>query len=304
MKRGELMKRAKLLHCDVVYVMKSGRSEHKPVFDIGMTCDGPPVSVHGIFDYDPHGAAFAVLSIEQLKALIQPEMFKALSPEQLDRSWVPHIVAKPSLSEAAVSRVQAIDFRRKFNISRTALVFCRHGGDSTFDIPYAREAVCELVQEYGPAQLHFIFLGTKQWGACSSTNHPQVHFIPATYSIVKKEAYFRSCDVMYHARKGGEMFSVAIAEASVRNIPVITEDVPPQQPVTLAGKSFLYKSKSDLLSICRNLLEKGVPPGNYNGYEEFSPQNVMARFSRVFIEEPLQRRRQGKRGPRECVDDA
>ena len=297
--RGELMKHARALGCDIVYVMKAGLSHHKPAFETAMTCDGPPVSVHGIFSYEPHGAAFAVLSLEQLKTL-KPREFPTMSPEQLDRSWVPHIVVKPTLSDEALSEMQSHDYRSKFNISSTALVFCRHGGDSTFDIPYARDAVCELVQAYDPSRVHFVFLGTKRWGGCSAGDHPQVHFIHATYSVLKKEAYFRSCDVMYHARRGGEMFSVAIAEASVRNIPVVTEDVPPHQPVTLAGKSFLYKSKSELLQICKKFIENGVPPGDYNGYGECSPEKVMARFSKVFIEQPLQKRQLGKPGPHEC----
>ena len=47
--------------------------------------------------------------------------------------------------------------------------------------------------------------------------HTHIH----TYS--EKEAFYRTCDAMLHARRDGETFGLAVAEFSVRNKPVITK---------------------------------------------------------------------------------
>jgi hypothetical protein len=132
-----------------------------------------------------------------------------------------------------------------------------------------------------------------------------MHFIPETTSIVVKEAYFKACDVMIHGRKDGEMFSMAIAEASIHNIPVMTTLIPgtPLQPVVLQNKAFLYSNRESLLKQFKHFITQGVPKDrNFNAYEEYSPKNVMERFSRIFIEGPLHHKTYLDPKKLECYD--
>jgi hypothetical protein len=210
-----------------------------------------------------------------------------MSRQELDNHWVPHIVALPNLSKHDRKQVAALDYRQEFGISPNVTVFCRHGGSGTFDIPWVQDAVCEVAKEHGE-NVHFIFLGTTPWGDC--TQRFNIHFIPETPSTIVKEAYFRACNVMIHGRSDGEMFSMAIAESSVHNLPIITTLIrgTPLQPVVLKGKAFVYQNQDSLINHLMTFIARGVPKNvNYNAYEEYSPKAVMERFSRIFIEGPL-----------------
>lgn len=155
---GGMVQKAVDLKCDVLYIMKSGDLLSGPAFHKQFACEGPPLSVHAIFNYHRHGSAYAMLSIAQIRA-INPRIVTSLSAQQLDESWVPHIVQIPTLSAIEQEEVQKLDFRKKYKISSNATVFCRHGGDDTFNIPYAHEAVCQVANQR--PQTHFLFLGTK-----------------------------------------------------------------------------------------------------------------------------------------------
>lgn len=108
---------------------------------------------------------------------------------------------------------------------------------------------------------------------------------------------------MVHARLEGEMFSMALAEASIRNIPIITSEVrkTPRQPVVIEKKAFMHYDRESLKAHLLKFADEGVPPGDYNAYRSFSPENVMARFNKVFIEGPMYRRGNGTRVKYECL---
>ncbi len=277
---------ARKLNCDVIYMMKAGGIHSAPSFLTHFSCYGPPVGVHGIFFWEQHGAAFALLSDEQIKT-VSLSTYESLPKEQLDKHWVPHIVSLPTLNETEVDLVEKLDYRKHYDIADNVTVFCRHGGSGTFDIAWVQDTVCQIAKQHHH-NVHFIFLGTRPWAACTQRNN--IHFVPETSSVIVKEAYFKACNAMLHGRSDGEMFSMAIAESSVHNLPVITKliDGTPKQPVVLKNKAFIYEDKSSLIAILDDFILNGVPKnGSFNAYEEYGPHAVMERFSRIFIEGPL-----------------
>ena len=286
---------ARQQQCDIIYLMKSGEARTPPSYERQFSCYGPPISVHGIFSWEEHGAAYALLSDEQIKT-VSPTTYQTLqSTDDLDNHWVPHIVALPTLNKTEQQEVKKLNFRKKLKIpSKDVTVFCRHGGSGTFDIGYVQDAVCKIVKQF-PSNTYFVFLGTTRWSNhqnCTANYPNNIHFLPETASTLIKEAYFQACDVMIHGRSDGEMFSMAIAEASIHNLPVITTVKPgtPRQPVVLQNKAFLFNDQSSLMKQLTHFIQNGVNKDkDYNAYHEYSPKAVMKRFSRIFIERPLQK---------------
>lgn len=207
------MDTVKQLHCDMVYICKAGFRQSKLAFN-QFTCGGPPTLVHAVFDNGQrHGTVFAMIYEGLVDKQIRPGFTNL---------HVPYMITTPDPNFVKQSKDE-LKLREKYNISKEALVICRHGGSLTFQVKFVLEAICILSRKYvNTNQLHFLFLGTKKWNDCTTDNKiTNIHFMESTSSDIVKEAYFSECDVMLHARSDGETFGVAIAEASVRNIPVL-----------------------------------------------------------------------------------
>ena len=284
------MRVAKLTGCNVLYIMKSGDKNSSPRFS-DFACDGPPTAVHGIFNWAPHGTAFAVLTEEQIKGGNGNE-------------WVPHIIEKPERSIVDYAK-RKFDYRKLYGISKSTIVICRHGSADTFNVKFVHDAICETMQEFSTDQLRYIFLGTKKFGKCNQPNISNgIIFLGKTSSVVKKEAFFSACDVMVHARSEGEMFSVALGEMSIRNIPILYKLISgaPKQPLYTNNKAILYHNKSDLKLLISNIVINGIDKKkDYNAYQIYSPSFVMDRFRKQFIEKAIQTRKTEIRSPNECV---
>jgi len=97
------------------------------------------------------------------------------------------------------------------------VIFGRHGGYETFDIPFVFETIVKMLNEH--KDIGFLFLNTKLYGL---ENHPRVYTIPGTYDMHRKVGFIDACDAMIHARTDGETFGLAVAEFSARNKPVLT----------------------------------------------------------------------------------
>src|SRR5690606_2780639 len=106
-------------------------------------------------------------------------------------------------------------------IPKDAIVFGRHGGDTTFDIPFAKQVVKKLARER--SDVYFVFLGTKSFVFRHLFRpYKNVIFLPTTTEEIYKSKFINTCDAYLHARKQGESFGIATGEFSVKNKPVIT----------------------------------------------------------------------------------
>jgi hypothetical protein len=171
----------------------------------------------------------------------------------------------------------AHSYREHFHIPADALVVCRHGGGDSFNIKYAQKAILDLLDRYDHTRLHFVFLNTESFKhqfakLAQNTTKPdfymhagkkQLHFIPGTTDARIKENYFKTCDVMLHARDIGETFGLAVAEFSVRNKPVITQQAAKRYSdfhlTTLKEKAYLYGNQRDVVEKVAHFVEEGVP---------------------------------------------
>lgn len=282
--------------CDMIYAQKYGTKEWEPIFPQSFN-ETIPVAFHAVFIWGEHGNAYAAIS----------EDVAGFDP---NKAVVPYMVTRPSAEVLLKTR----SWREELTIPAGAFVLCRHGGDTTFNIPYAVDAVVEIIRKYEADKLQFVFLGTpsllhRLHAHIAGGHHvhttdtynythvmhskikAQVHFLKATTAEEEKERYFKTCDAMLHARQDGETFGLAVAEFSVRNKPVITQAFVGDKAYKtmhieiLKDRGFYYKDKESLVSVVDGLLQNGT--GNvtdFDAYVAYSPERVMHKFREVFLD--------------------
>lgn len=179
---------------------------------------------------------------------------------------VPHMVHLPDVSG---------DMRAELGIPKQAVVFGRHGGAETFDIPFVHACVAQVVQERD--DVYFLFMNTNPFFA-----HPRIIHLPPGGDLPRKVSFINSCDAMLHARQQGETFGLAIAEFSLRNKPVFTYAGSPERAhcEMLGDKAILFWNATDLKE---KLLAFRPVDGDFNCYRDYTPEKVMPIFRQVFM---------------------
>jgi hypothetical protein len=239
---------------DALYCIKSGQND-------GIISTRRRTLVHSVFGYcEPHGDIYAYVS-DWLSQYASGGRYPA----------VPHIVSPLPMSG---------NLRRELGIPDDAIVFGRHGGSDTFDLPFAQIVVQELARQTD--NIFFLFLGTEHFCA----PHPRIIHLPATADLTAKSKFINSCDAMLHARSSGETFGLAIAEFSTLNKPVLTYSESNERAhIDILKENALYYN--DPVTLTQQLLSfKPQPARNWRMYAEaFTPELVMKRFKEVFLTE-------------------
>jgi hypothetical protein len=177
------------------------------------------------------------------------------------------------------------NLRTELNIPINNFVFGRYGGYDTFSLNFVKNTVKEVINLRD--DVWFIFLNTEKF-----IDHPRVLFLPLQIDINYKAKFVNTCDAMLHARKDGEVFSLAVSEFSVKNKPIITwnPDAPPPCYDTghiyiLKDKGIYYKNNEDLKHLLLNIKKEDVADKDWNAYKDtYSPTAVMDEFKNVFID--------------------
>lgn len=231
----------------------------KPGFNDGLTSEVCKTVVHAVFPYiEPHGAVYAYIS-EYLSRLTT----QGASP------WVPHMINLVA---------EDGDLRTELSIPKDAIVIGRHGGIDTFDIPFVHKVVEEFAAHH-PGH-YFLFLNTERF--CPPA--PNIIHLPPTADPRRKVRFINSCDVMLHARNGGETFGLACGEFSVRNKPVMTwaKSIHFNHIAILKEKGRYFIDGEGLTT----MLEAFEPDreGDFDAYSsEYGPTPVMEKFRSVFL---------------------
>lgn len=182
---------------------------------------------------------------------------------------VPHMVYLPN---------EQTDLRKKLNIPQDAIVFGRHGGYDSFNLPFVHEIIEKIAHQR--KDIYFVLLNTQPF--CSLLN---VIHLPKITDLVRKTQFINTCDAMIHARRRGETFGLACAEFSIRNKPVITwfNSYERAHVDLLGNKGIYYSSPESLYRIFSQF--KKEPQKNWDAYsEKFNPEAVMKQFDEVFIQ--------------------
>ena len=183
--------------------------------------------------------------------------------------YVPYMVHLPDIEG---------DMREELSIPKDALVFGRNGGWETFDLPFVKKAIEQVLSER--SDIWFVFQFTQPF-----IEHERVIHLPGSSDMNTKVKFINTCDVMLHARQVGESFGLSGAEFSVRNKPIITYEKSPERNHidTLDEKGIYYENYSDILHILRNLDKKEINSLEWNCYQDYSPKKVCQKFKEVYL---------------------
>jgi hypothetical protein len=244
---------SKIEDCDIFYTIKYGKRDNILSKRI-KNC------IHCVFDLsEPHGDVYAAVS-------------ETLARKFNTTRYVPHMIGlRPSLTQD--------NLRSTLNIPSNAIVFGRHGGKDTFDLPLAIYAIVHAVNRH--EHIHFVFVNTDKF-----YEHPRIHYIDKIVDCDEKNRFIMTCDAMIHAQSLGETFGIAIGEFSVNNKPIIAYSGPvwnDHYKHILGDKALWYNSEEECYKILSSFDPNIYKDQDLNCYKAYSPEKVMKIFHDVFI---------------------
>lgn len=168
------------------------------------------------------------------------------------------------------------NMREKLGIPKDAIVYGRHGGADTFDMPWAYQVIAEVLKRTD--NIYFLFLNTTKF-----IEHPRVIHLDTIVDYKGKTRFINTCDAMLHVRYIGESFGLACGEFSIRNKPVITwANSKERNHIEILGsRGIYYQTPNDLFNILLNF--KPNPDYDWNCYRDYSPEKIMKIFDEVYL---------------------
>ena len=227
----------------------------------GWVPDNCRAVAHSVFQvYEPHADAYAYIS-EWLAGEMNRRHNDSLP-------FVPHVVTLPEPTG---------DLREELAIRPVQTVIGRIGGLLTFDIPFVKQAIIDVLNQRD--DYVFVFAGTQKW-----IDHPQVRYIPEFHDVQRKSNFFNTCAATIHARASGESFGLAVAESLYMNRPVLswTGGWDQNHALMLRDSGLLY-TESDIRDKLLNIQDYAESEDWRQRVAQFSPEAVMTKFKEVFF---------------------
>ena len=189
-----------------------------------------------------------------------------MSDNQIE--YVPYMVNFPE--------THGENFRSEYNIPNDAIVFARNGGNDTFDLPFVKQAVIDILEKRD--DIYFIFQGTDVFH-----QHDRIIHLPTSSDLYIKIKFINTSDALIHARALGESFGATCAEFSFLNKPVITWVGSRERNHidTLGDKGIYYNNYNEVLHRFNNFTPD--PDVDWNCYKESAPDVVMEKFKKIYL---------------------
>lgn len=182
---------------------------------------------------------------------------------------VPHMVDLPNINE---------DLREELNISKNAIVFGRSGGYDTFDIPWTKQVISEILKSR--TDIYFLFQNTEKF-----IEHSKVIHLPKSSNMIYKTKFINTCDAMLHSRFIGESFGITCGEFSIRNKPIITWFGSKERNhiYVLGDRGIYYNNPIELYNILMNYDRDKYINMDNNCYLNYTPEKIIKIFDEVFL---------------------
>lgn len=242
---------------NALYTIKYGK-------DDGLILKNIPTWVHCVFTTDyPHGSVYAGVS----------ESVSKKNNKNVTYPTVNHVVHLPKLDT---------NYRKDLGIPDDDIVFGRHGGTDTFNIPFVKEAIIDILNER--SDIWFIFCVKPD--IMGDFIHPRVINIESFVDTRVKRKFINTCDAMIHACTLGESFGLSVLEFSFCNKPVITWNGGlwhTQHLNNLGNKALLYDNKDQLINIFKTTNFKLLAQQDNRVTDQFNVDKIMKQFEEVFI---------------------
>ena len=245
-----------------LYHLKSGEVEFPKFLELKRV----KYLVHCVFRMrEPHGTNYFAISNWVAQNT-------RLDGDTTQYDVVPHIVKFP-LDDTQIDNI--IDMRSELGIPESAVVFGRHGGADSFDIPWVRYLIVDIAKNF--PDKYFLFLGTDRFSPPEIKN---IIYLEKTLDIVKKIRFIKTCDFMIHARWRGETFGLACAEFSYLNKPIITfgASLEKNHLEVLGENCFKYNEPIGLAEYFLTLDKDEMKNKKWDMFRRFTPEYVMECF--------------------------
>ena len=169
------------------------------------------------------------------------------------------------------------NLRQKFKIPRSAKVFGYHGGETSFDLDFVKDAVKKLTEKNN--NIYFCFMNINKF-----FSHKKVFFLKGSFNEIEKVKFINTCDAMLHARSLGESFGISCAEFVIKNKPVFTYEFCKHRSHFEVCKENIisYYSFNDLIKKIKNF-DKKKKYKNSNLEKKFSKIKTIKEFNKIFL---------------------
>ena len=200
-------------------------------------------------------------------AFISKWLSKNFSNNKLD--FIPYIVDIDKTKQ---------NLKKKLKIKKNFTTLGYHGGESSFDINFIKDAILQTVKIR--KDIFFVFLNVNKF--CS---HSRIKFLKGTSSERYKKKFINTCDGMIYGRSLGESFGLSCAEFSVVDKKIISYKFN-------RHRSHVYHTSKDIFleySSYKNLLNILLKfKFNRNKkylceYKKYNARIVMKIFEKVFL---------------------
>jgi len=169
------------------------------------------------------------------------------------------------------------DFRKKLNIPKNAKVFGYHGGPTSFDLDFVKDAVKKISKKKD--NIYFCFMNINKF-----FSHKRVFFLKGTFSEIQKVKFINTCDAMLHARSLGESFGISCAEFAIKRKPVLAyEFCRHRSHFEMCKQNIIpYHSFNDLINKL-NKFNKQKKIKNLSLEKMCSEKNTIKKFNKIFL---------------------
>ncbi len=171
------------------------------------------------------------------------------------------------------------DLKKKYNIKKNYLVLGCHGGESSFDLKFTKDAIIKTIETR--KDIVFLFLNINKF-----FNHPRIKFIKGTSDEKLKRKFINSCDFMIYGRSLGESFGLACGEFAIQNKPIISYKFNRHNShkYNCLNKNFIeYSSFNSLFKILVNLKKIKKVKKKISKYHYYKTKKIMQLFKKVFL---------------------
>jgi hypothetical protein len=239
--------------CDIFYVIKYGTND-------GISTKVVKTCIHCVFDMSqPHGDVYAGVS-------------KQIATKYGKQTFVPHMVMEPNFNSG--------NLRNYLGIPSNAVVFGYHGGYDSFNIHFAQNVVKKASRLLH--RVYFVFVNIPNFDKGNS----KIFFLNKIVEKEDKYRFINTCDCCLEAQSLGQSFGLSLADFSVHNKPIITYGGPvlnDNYKRILGNKAMYYTNEQELMHLIHNFKKEDYTGRDLNCYKEYSPDNVMKIFDKVFI---------------------
>jgi hypothetical protein len=221
----------------------------------------------------PHGHRFAVVSdwiARTARHQMRLPRGRTLRIPKLQKPPViPHVLTMPPPHG---------DLRAELGIPEDGVVFGRHGGVGTFNIPFVFDAIREALRERD--DVWFVLINVDPF-----VDSDRVIHLPLIVDRAELRRFVDTSDYMLHAYLNGETFGLAPLESALAGAPVLTWlDSPMKAHIDILPDDLLhgFRTYDDVFRLLTTLPRRPEPvPSDLA--DRFSRERVMARFDEVFL---------------------